>query len=278
MAIDNAGELVFQGQSGSANLASTPIFRLRQNLSQAVRGAPEPTCVCACFAGLLTEEDRSRAVHLLQELFPNAKLHAEPDYTAAYWASEPGTDICLIAGTGSLVCSWNGTRIVKSGGRGYLLGDYGSAYTYGKDALLHYLNDPNSASPPLRKTVHDLFGHEDEPSIISRLYHAPSPQAMIAKLAKPLAADAKFGAEYAHSSLQKNASMLADIVSKHIEQHIESKHVKICLAGGLWKTSQVFIDAFESALSKATSRIFELDRIKHPPVHGAVKLAREMAS
>lgn len=278
VARNEEGEIVFQGQSGSANLASTPSFRLRQNLSQAVRGAPRPDYVCGCFAGLLTEEDRTRAIQLIGDIFPHAKVRAEPDYTAAFWACEPETDVCVIAGTGSLVCSWDGRKMVKSGGRGYLLGDFGSAYSYGRDAMLHWLADRENASPPLKKHVEHQFGSLEEPLVISRLYRAPSPQAMLAKLAKPLIVDAKFGAAYANESLDKNSGLLASVVAEHLSSHIHKEEVQICLAGGLWKMSSMFIDAFADHLRRATSKSVTLERIKNPPVYGAVRLAQDMAS
>lgn len=168
--------------------------------------------------------------------------------------------------------------MVKSGGRGYLLGDQGSAFRYGRDALLAYLNAPQDASTALRKTVTTLFGAEDEPSIVSRLYRAPSPQAFLAKLAKPLAADAKSGASYAVESLDRNAKELGAIIMRHLDRHLPSQdEVRVSLAGGLWKTSTVFIDALEAALRTHGLKIL-LERIKTPPVYGAVRLAQEMAN
>jgi N-acetylglucosamine kinase-like BadF-type ATPase len=277
VALDDEGHLLHQGQSGSANLASTPMFRLRQNLSHATRGCPVPNYVCGCFAGLLTSEDRGRAISLLGEFFPDAVVNAEPDYAAAFFASEPGTDICVIAGTGSLVCSWSGTSMVKTGGRGYLLGDEGSAFQYGRDALLAYFMNSDVASTPLKKCVIDLFEAEDEATIISRLYRSPSPQAAVAKLAKPLAADAKAGKDYAIASISKNAALLAEVVKKHIGKHLPwKKEINVSLSGGLWKTSSVFVDGLAASLANCGIE-FRMERIKTPPVYGAARLAKEMA-
>lgn len=253
------------------------MFRLRQNLVHATRGCPTPQYVCGCFAGLLTSEDAARATSLLREFFPDAKIKVEPDYAAAFFASEPGTDICVICGTGSLVCSWNGDRMVKSGGRGYLLGDEGSAFQYGRDALLHYLANSKDASTPLKKCIVDLFEAEDEPTIVSRLYRSPSPQAALAKLAKPLAADAKNGAPYAAQSIARNAAALAKVVMTHADTFMSwKKEIRVSLSGGLWKTSNIFVDGLAANFAQSDVD-FQLERIKIPPVHGAVNLAKEMA-
>jgi N-acetylglucosamine kinase-like BadF-type ATPase len=253
------------------------MFRLRQNLTHALRGCPTPDYVCGCFAGLLTKGDAERAAELLREFYPQAKISTQPDYAAAYFASEPGTDLCVIAGTGSLVCSWDGSQMVKSGGRGYILGDEGSAFQYGRDALLSFLANPMAASDALTKCIVDLFEVEDEPSIVSRLYRSPSPQATVAKLAKPLAADAKNGREYATESIAKNASSLAAIVLKHVRAHMPGKaEIRVSLSGGLWKTSTMFVDGLAGCLADSNIH-FDMQRIKTPPVFGAARLAQEMA-
>lgn len=253
------------------------MFRLRQNLTHATRGCPTPNYVCGCFAGLLTPDDRERAVALIAEFFPDAKIQAEPDYTAAFFASEPGTDICVIAGTGSLVCSWDGKRILKSGGRGYLLGDEGSAFQYGRDALLSYFANSSGSSDHLTKCVMDLFEASDEPTIVSRLYRSPSPQAVIAKMAKPLAADHKAGREYAIESVRRNGAALAGVVLHHSLTFMPwKKEIRVSLSGGLWKTSSVFIEGLATNLAR-TEIDFQMERIKTPPVFGAVRLAKEMA-
>jgi N-acetylglucosamine kinase-like BadF-type ATPase len=277
VALDDDGAVLHQGQSGSSNLASTPTFRLRQNLAHATRGCPKPTVVCGCFAGLLTEDDRGRAIALLKELFPETIAFAQPDYAAALYASDEGADVCVIAGTGSLVCSRGDSGIVKGGGRGYILGDEGSAFQYGKSALLAYLANPLGSSTTLKKCIVDLFDAEDEPTIVSRLYRSPSPQATLAKLAKPLASDARAGAPYALASIAENASALAQIVTNHVAQHLSwKKEIRVILSGGLWKTSNVFIEGFAAELDKGDIA-FHLERIKTPPVFGAVRLAKEMA-
>jgi len=77
-------------------------------------------------------------------------------------------------------------RIVKSGGRGYILGDFGSGYQFGRDALIHYLDDPSACSPALRRAVSELFRTEDDSEIIASVYRSQTPAGILAKLAKPI--------------------------------------------------------------------------------------------
>ena len=279
MALDQQGQVIHQGQAGSANLVSTPERRLRSNLLQATRECPGADFICGCFAGLMTENDRKRAESYLSALFPFGRVHAEPDYAAAFSASENGTDVCVIAGTGSLVCSRVEGRMVKSGGRGFMLGDEGSAYHFGREAMLNYLKNPSEASEAMKETLLKHFDSLQESSIVSRLYQLPSPQSSLAKLAKPLGHDAKEGRHYAVEAIERQMNSLVEVVVDHTLRHFSnSKDLKITLAGGLWQNAPQFRDAFTRRLEeKLPTMNLEVQRIVKPPVYGAVMLAKEMA-
>ncbi len=279
LAVDELGNTLFQGHSGAANLVSTPEPRLRRNLATAVDGCPVPAYVCGCFAGLISDEVRRRGEDHLRYLFPQATVRAEPDYTAAFYASPPSTDICIIAGTGSLVCSRNESGVVKSGGRGYLLGDFGSSFQYGRDALTYFLDQKGEVTESLETAIFDTFGTFEEGVIVAAVYRSGTPAAMLAKLAKTLGQDAKAGAPYALESIRRNGGHLAEIVQDHVERHFfKSESLGICLAGGLWKSGSMFQEMFvESLENRLPDRKLNVNRINRPPLLGAVELAKEMS-
>jgi len=227
----------------------------------------------------MTDHDRHRAEGYLQSLFPAARVQAEPDYAAAYSASDAGTDVCIIAGTGSLVCSRIDGQMVKSGGRGYLLGDFGSAFRIGREALLFYLNRPGDASADLKEVIGKVFESTVEGDIVSHLYQLPSPQSALAKLAKALGVDARSGLDYALTIIGSEMGLLADVVVKHTNAYFSSRRdLRITLAGGLWQNAPQFRDTFDRKLhEKLPTMNLEVHRIVRPPVYGAVMLAKEMA-
>lgn len=243
----------------------------------ATQGCPSPDFICGCFAGLMDDEGRARAKELLQELFPKAAVRAEPDFVATLKACED-TDICVIAGTGSLVCSSKDGMPVKSGGRGYLLGDDGSAYRFGRDALNAYLDAPDQASEKLRAEIEHLFGTAEPSEVIVRLYRSRTPAGLLAKLVKPLAADAKAGIPYALQSMEENLMALSRVVKGHADMYFPgASSVTITLAGGLWKSSGMFKQSFALQLSRTMADLeMNIDTIKRPPVEGAVELAKEI--
>jgi len=278
LAVDESGNIVFQGQSGAANLVSTPDQRLRRNLQHATRGCASANFVCGCFAGLVSDETRTKGEDLLKQMFPGSTVRAEPDYTAAFYSSPQDTDICVIAGTGSLVCSKGlDGRMTKSGGRGYVLGDFGSGFHYGRDALVHYLDHPKTCSSNLRHAVHDLFGTDQEGQIIAAVYASGPPQ-ILARLAKVLGTDAKDGEVYALQSINRNGSALVDVVCEHVHRYLKpAQTLNISLAGGIWKASPIYKDRFQELLiARYPERQVIVHRLTKPPLYGAVELAKEL--
>jgi glucosamine kinase len=279
MAVDTSGEILYQGHSGAANLVTTPETRLKRNLQHASKGCPQPQFACGCFAGLISDQVRMRGLSHLRDLFPNAQLRAEPDYTAAYYASPAGTDICVISGTGSLVCSKKDGQIVKSGGRGYILGDEGSSFQFGRDAVMFYLRHPSESSPILIEAILESFGSLDPSEIIAATYRSGTPATLLGKFARTLGQDAQAQRPYAVKSLSSHLSVLGAVVSEHYSTYLEgrTKEFTVTLAGGLWKASPIFKETFTQILRNALPvQTLIVHRILRPPLHGAVELAREM--
>ncbi|HRK20338.1 MAG TPA: BadF/BadG/BcrA/BcrD ATPase family protein [Fimbriimonadaceae bacterium] len=280
LAVDDAGNQVHIGQSGPANLASTPPKRLETNVLKTLDGCPSPDFVAGCFAGLLTEDDRRRALELLSWAAPRAKVIAEPDYVAAYLACDEDTDICLIAGTGSLICSRYEGKVVKSGGGGYLLGDFGSACQYGRAVLSQFLVVGESGmTEPTRSLIEKQFGSTQENEVLAGLYRGGAPAARLAKLAPAISRDANAGEPYALLALREQTAHLASILRSHADRyHKGATELRICLAGGLWEASPIFQSQLEMAVNAALAGYGPtLTRLARPPVQGAVRLAQQLA-
>lgn len=277
LAVGPDGAIVHQGQSGAANLVSTPPARLRKHLGLASEGLSGATHVCGCFAGLVDEPRRRNALELLGELFPRAVLRAEPDYAAALYASPEGTELCLIAGTGSLVCSDEDGRLVKTGGGGYLLGDEGSGFRYGRAAVAAFVRDPSQVGRDVRAGIAQVFRTEEPGEVTAAVYRATSPAALVARLAKPLALDAAAGVPYAIRVVAEESVGVVDIVARHLGRTGHATTARICLAGGLWKSGRVFEEGFRCAWADRFETSPNLVRIGQPPLAGAVRLARALA-
>lgn len=277
LAANEAGGEIFSGQAGPANLANTPVEILEANLRKATTGCPSPDAVCACIAGLLDDGDRQRVLGILGAMFPRAVLRAEPDFAATLRAAL-GSDICVIAGTGSLVCSSFEGRTVRSGGRGYLLGDQGSAFQVGRDALNAFLSDPTQVGLDVTQAIERHFGTLEPAEAMRTLYRSPSPASLLGRLAHPLGEDATAGQPYALKSVEENMWALVEIVKEHVLAYFPAREsVKMTLAGGLWKGPRIFKTIFESQLKRAMPNLAaQVGMIKRPPVMGALELSMEI--
>lgn len=273
MAIDETGAVVFRGQGGSANVATTPEPILRRSLERALDGLPKVNRVFGCFAGLIDDAGRFRATAVLQSLVPEVPINVEADYAAAFRSCPDGTTACVIAGTGSIVCSRVGGRLVKSGGGGYLLGDEGSGFRYGLAALKHFIQEPEAATESMVAALAEVMGTTDPTEATMRVYQTPRPAALLSRLSSALVGDAVAGCGYAQAAIAREAGELARHVTRHLERHhSDVLDPQIGIVGGVWRHA-VIREAFSNSMSNGVTIV----RPQIPPVHGAALLAKEAA-
>ncbi len=177
-------------------------------------------------------------------MLQGASLAVLPDYAAAWSVAPPGTDIVVIAGTGSVVASRAGGYVV-TGGAGVAGGDPGSAVRLGHAALAHA-------------------------GVDSRCL----PAAEVARHAVELTGAAGAGEPWAVAALRTEVAALAEDVSRHAAR-IGRGHSRsnVAVTGGVFN-SRVAIAALTAALGGS----FDVARVEADPVLGAVRIARELAA
>lgn len=276
LAVDSEANALFHGCGGAANVATVAPARLKATLAKATAGCPTPQVVCGCFAGLLTPFDRDRAEEAIRSVFPDAKIVAYPDYAAALKAGGSETDICVVSGTGSLVCSIHNGKLMKSGGRGYLFGDFGSGFRFGYAATQRLIDNPSGSSDAVKKQAMEVFGALDEAAILSKVYGTGTPAAVLGKMLPAFLKDYRAEQAYALETVSEQFEVLAGQVASHVEKHFSGRSVNIGLAGGVWKSSVELTEAFRRQLfAKTKSDGHHVFRIMEPPVRGAALLAME---
>lgn len=281
-----AGEVVFEGLAGPANLASTPEAVLKGNLAQAVRGMPPAHVAVGCFAGLLTPQDRERAIRILQDVTGIPSIDARPDFHATISACSPDTTACLIVGTGSLVASRIDGAIMKSGGGGPLLGDDGGGFSLGREALrLTLVSELFDVSPTLRDRLEECFGTSESLSVLAAIYRSEAPASKVAELAATVIQDAvaESPAPYATEATIRASSFLAETVAAHLQKTSpDARILKVVRAGGIWSISEQFSAWLETRISESVARALPRvgtilwEPLAFPPVVGACRLAREL--
>ena len=287
LVIDDDETIVFEGKGGSANVSSTPLDTLHQSMAEATNGLREIQSIVGCFAGLLGSESHRTALASLDLVQRGVPKEAYADYMAALAAAPEGTDIVVVSGTGSVVCSWKDGKAVKSGGGGPILGDDGSAFDVGRKAVqnlcLSNLEEP--ASDRLWAKIMETFGTAERQEIVSLISRSNSVAKDLAQLAPIVGSDFELGYIYARLAVDQAMSGLRNIVQQHSWSHIEDRPmINVAIGGGLWDASPAFQKRFETLLNisnkadqtTAKSRQYHVARLGTPPVMGAARLAKRL--
>ena len=285
--VDSSGTTLFEGRGGPANVSSTPVDELTRNLRQCLDGAPVVDVAAGCFAGLVSRQTASKAESVLRDLVSDAELTVRPDYEAALAATDVDIDVLVVAGTGSLVCSSKDGTLKKSGGGGPLLGDQGSAFDMGRNAIARLcVEDPSEpASREFWRLVESLFGTTDRGELVAAIYQSRSSTQDLAQLAKVVGKDYGDGVRYAVESVKQSLSSLAGLVVGHVSKYCATGPiVQVAVTGGLWDASPLFLHSFQGELnlyqeSDQTAdncRQYHVKRQEAEPVIGAVRIAQRM--
>jgi len=128
---------------------------------------------------------------------------------AGAFLGAPG--VVVIAGTGSMASGWNGQSSARAGGHGFLLGDEGSAYWIGREAVRAALRfqDQMGGSEPIHRAVIQAAGR-DLDALIGDICTHPAERGRLTALAPVITALAAEDAEARRIALEA-AGHLADL-------------------------------------------------------------------
>ncbi len=249
---------------------------LRASYHAALAGFPSPVRVAACVSGTTDEAKRAQIEDLLAERFPGAVVRVLPDYFAPVMAAPQGTDVCIVAGTGSVVGGRDAAgKYCATGGRGWILGDHGSAARLGRAALEYFVSDPRRAPASLAEAVGQLFGDSDWRTVVRAVHGALNPAPLLARAAPLLTGAAEDQAGWAVDLLDEEMSALAASTAWHINQYLHGKpEIRAALSGGVWR-SLAARSSFGRALEQAVACQIIVSQSMNDPLDGAVRLAEE---
>ncbi|MBF4993798.1 ATPase [Arthrobacter gandavensis] len=208
---------VAEAVSGSANVQNVSREQARHNLAEifAALGTDGVTRVIAGSGGVDTEQDAAALGDLILEHVPAAEVTVVHDTRLILAAGEAPDGIGLIAGTGSV--AWGMApdgRQARSGGWGYLLGDEGSAYWIGREAVRHTLrlHDLGQRTDRLAAELLLAVGVEAPDALIGR-FHADTGRRYWASMAQVVFEAAQEGHAPSRSIIATAARDLASLVA-----------------------------------------------------------------
>lgn len=240
--------------------------------------SPEDVAVAFLgLAGVGRERDRVQVAQMAAQIGLARGVLVDSDARIALagaFAGEPG--IILIAGTGSICYGINEEgEMARSGGWGYLLGDEGSGYFLGQQALIAALKDfdGRGQKTELRPVLEEKFGVENISLIIPAVYSGKISREAIAGLAPLVFDTADRGDAVAREILQRAGLALAGLTrAVAVRLGLTGKLIRLALIGGLFSRKRWFIGPIREELG-ALSPGVEIVKPQLEPVLGAVLLA-----
>nr|WP_322787066.1 BadF/BadG/BcrA/BcrD ATPase family protein [Pseudarthrobacter chlorophenolicus] len=162
---------------GSSNVQNVSRDEAARNIAElfARIGDGPVSRVYAGSGGIDTAEDAEALAALIRPHVPGAVVTVVHDSRLLLAAGRARTGVAVIAGTGSAAWGRNfdGAE-ARAGGWGYLLGDEGSGYWLGREAVRHSLRrmDQGLAVDPLTSALLESCG-VDHPNRLIALFHSP---------------------------------------------------------------------------------------------------------
>lgn len=282
-AVTASSRLIGSSQGGPGNLYSVGLNTLTQRVVDLVRSAlPGPyarqraQALCLGASGV----GRSDEVAAVRDALQSARLAQQVLVVndgqialAAGTLGQPG--VALIAGTGSLALGQAADgKQARAGGWGYLLGDEGSGYAIGRDALTAVLraHDGRQSSTSLSIPLQRALGLQKPEDVIKFTYARPFRKEQIAALAPLVAEVAATGDTTATGILTKAGTDLA-LMAAAVHRRLDlSASAPIVRVGGLFRLGPLLLDPFISALQELRPGTHSA-ALPWEPVLGAVYLA-----
>ena len=193
-----------------------------------------------------------------------------------------GWGIALIAGTGSIAFGKSrDDQRARAGGWGYLIGDEGSGYALGRDALRAAVRSADGRGEPTHM-LNILLAHwqlQQPSDLVTKIYRhndgaMPIRPTQIAALAPLVLVAAEGGDHVAKRIVHQAANDLAETVMAVARQlsFDTTEAVPLSLAGGLVLSSAMLREQVISVLDTAEVSFAPIG-LAHEPVTGAVKIA-----
>ena len=223
-------------KTGAFNLNGIGEEAFRANLREIVRFLNDSgTCKALCIGAAGISNSLTREI-VSEEMLRGgiSRWELMGDYEIALQgALDGGAGVAVISGTGS-ICYGKGLdgSLVRAGGWGHLIGDEGSGYGLGRDALMFVAKDLDGYGEHTQITglLSARLGLSTRSGIISYVYS--SDKSAVAALS-PIVEEAYWeGDEIAIRIVRKNADALSE-AAVAVARKLSLENARIAMLGGL---------------------------------------------
>lgn len=259
--------------AGSSNVQNVSREEAARNLASlfARIGGGHISHVYAGSGGIDTDADAAALAALIKPHVPGGKITVVHDSRLLLAAGRTATGVAVIAGTGSAAWGRNEDGVeARAGGWGYLLGDEGSGYWLGREAVRHSLQRMNQGLAVDELTA-ALLGScgVDDPNLLIAQFHSPhTGRRFWAQQARHVVEAAAAGHPGGQALLDEAGKDLARMALQVLDRL--GIPGPVILGGGLGMNVAQLQDAFRRHLS--AGGVTDVRILDQEPVFGVLQL------
>lgn len=261
---------------GSSNVQNVSREEAARNLAElfARIGGGDVAQVYAGAGGIDTDEDAAALAALIAPHVPGARITVVHDSRLLLAAGGASTGVAVIGGTGSAAWGRNSRgEEARAGGWGYLLGDEGSGYWLGREAVRHSLRRMNQGLEPdeLTTALMASCGVDDPNKLIALFHSADTGRRYWAERARLVVDAANAGHAASRVLVDQAGQDLAALAVQAVRKlGIDGP---VILGGGLGMNVPRLQESFRSGL--AAAGITDVRVLEQDPVFGVLQLVAE---
>jgi N-acetylglucosamine kinase-like BadF-type ATPase len=279
---DGDGRTIGEGRGSGANLHAHGELEvekvLHEVIEQALGDRPiRPDAVCVGVAGVDRQEDDRLMRGIMRRLGLGGQTLIVNDALVALVAGvgdEPG--VVLVAGTGSIAYGVNQDRLAaRAGGWGHVLGDEGSGYWIGRQALMAVVREADGRGPATQLTPlileHFNIGRVD--GLVRHIYDDQTRRHSVHALG-PIVDRARGDGDVVAAEILRGAGIeLAQAAASVIERlGMRGITFQTVLSGSMFRLIPWLADDVMRRLAEVAPRA-SVSRLLAEPARGAVHLA-----
>lgn len=279
---DEAGKIISEARAGGANLSTAGELGVEKTLHQVMEEAIGdrdivPAAICLGMAGVDRPSDDRTVRSVMRRISAKARVVVVNDALVALVAgagNSPG--VVVISGTGSITYGRNReNRSARANGWGFVLGDEGSGYWIGKQAMRGVMRASDGRGPATSLTE-KLLAHFDlrqADDLVQLVYFQDLGLPEIAALGSVVGEARAEGDEVATRILDTAAHELflgAQSVVRRLDMFREC--FPFVLAGGMFHAIPWLVEEAQRRLPGLAPGAV-VRRLDAPPAMGAVRLA-----
>jgi N-acetylglucosamine kinase-like BadF-type ATPase len=279
---DQRGMILSEGRGPGANLHAAGDLAveqvLRDVIAEAIGSRPiVPAAICLGIAGVDREDEMRTVRAIMGRIGHESRVLVVNDALIALTAgARDAPAIVIISGTGSIVYGRNANgEAARAGGWGHMIGDEGSGYWIGREALSAVMRAYDGRGPATRLTA-AILAHlslNDESRLPRIVYDREVPRMTVAAMGPIVHDAAEEGDPVARRILERAADELvlaAQTVASRLE--MRGDEFTFFLAGGAFRVVPWLGGELERRLGEVAPRCI-VETLNEEPAVGAVWLA-----